>query len=92
MENLLTQPTNLHAGDPEMLVEDTMKGSSGARAAWPSYVSAEDGLGEVEGQGMDARFMAGALDIVETRERVENKRVRLLEDRGLTCMFVCLEG
>ena len=39
-------------------------------------------LGEVEGQGMDVRVMAGALDIVETRETVEKKTVRLLEERG----------
>ena len=69
-----------------MLVEDMIKGNELAKAAWPNYAMAEDIVEDARKINLPVLVIAGALDRVETRERLEGEVLGNL--KGAEMVFV----
>ncbi|KAL3454171.1 Alpha/Beta hydrolase protein [Aspergillus insuetus] len=91
--NVLANPDNLNETDLETVVRDSLSGNPLAKTAWPSYGMEEDVSKAVNNvlstlaTRIPVCVLAGELDIVEPRERVEKEVCRFLEDAGADVSF-----
>lgn len=77
---------NLSDDDVKKLVEDIQLGNEGAKHAWPAYGMAEDYSKEISKIRVPVRVVAGALDKVETVERLRGEVVEKIA--GATLIIV----
>lgn len=77
--------------DEDLAVEDSLSGAKAAKEAWPSSGMAED-VNLCEGAGMKIVVLAGELDVVETKDRVEVEVVERLQSSGYDVSFRVVEG
>jgi pimeloyl-ACP methyl ester carboxylesterase len=96
--NVLTNPDNLSELDLETVVRDSLSGNPLAKTAWPSYGMEEDISKAAKNvlsnlaTRIPVRVLAGELDIVEPRERVEKEVCQFLEDAGADVSFRVVDG
>ncbi|KAL3490070.1 Alpha/Beta hydrolase protein [Aspergillus germanicus] len=96
--NVLAKAENLNETDLDTVIRDSLSGNPLAKTAWPSYGMEEDISKAVENalSKLDAnlrvRVLAGELDIVEPRERVEKEVCQFLEDAGADVSFRVVDG
>jgi pimeloyl-ACP methyl ester carboxylesterase len=96
--NVLANAENLNETDLDTVIRDSLSGNPLAKTAWPSYGMEEDVSKSVEnvlsklGTNLRVRVLAGELDIVEPRERVEKEICRFLEDAGADVSFRVVNG
>ncbi|KAL2817906.1 Alpha/Beta hydrolase protein [Aspergillus cavernicola] len=92
--NVLSSVEHLSEGDLDIIVRDSLSGNPLAKAAWPAYGMGEDITDEVSGAllalsaaGIQVRVLAGELDVVERKDRVESEVCRFLEGSGVMVSF-----
>jgi pimeloyl-ACP methyl ester carboxylesterase len=96
--NVLANPDNLNETDLDTVTRDSLSGNALAKTAWPSYGMEEDVSKAVKNvlsrlrTNLRVRVLAGELDIVEPRERVEKEHCRFLEDAGAVVSFQVVDG
>ncbi|KAJ0422003.1 Alpha/Beta hydrolase protein [Aspergillus carlsbadensis] len=96
--NVLANVDNLTETDLETVVRDSLSGNPSAKAAWPSYGMEEDISQDVKkvlatlSTKIPIRVLAGELDIIEPRERVERGVCQFLGDAGADVSFRVVEG
>ncbi|KAL2863201.1 alpha/beta fold hydrolase [Aspergillus lucknowensis] len=101
LANVLAEGRNLTETDTQNVVRDSLSGNALAKAAWPTYGMAEDVSEDVKhvfqssparGVSIHVRVLAGELDIVEPRERVEKEVCQFLRDAGARVSFRIVPG
>ena len=98
VENVLANTEKLDDSDIEMAIRDSLAGNPFAKKAWPSYGMQEDvssvvktALLSTQGR-LPATVLVGELDVVEPKERVEDKVVRYLKDSGIQVSLKVVKG
>lgn len=96
--NVLAGVQNLDHDDMELVVRNSLIGTRLAKEAWPAYGMEQDISHDVKvalgplAKGIKVRILAGELDVVEPRERVQTQVCRFLEDAGVQVSFRVLPG
>ncbi|KAJ7639782.1 Alpha/Beta hydrolase protein [Mycena polygramma] len=88
--------SNVGANERRLLVDDCVGGSENARMAWPKYGTQEDyenlASGTAEGLKIPVVVVVGALDKIETAERVDERVAQVLRRAGASVTKTVLEG
>ncbi|CAK49092.1 hypothetical protein CBS115989_6873 [Aspergillus niger] len=99
VENVLSSVQNISGYDMELVVKNSLAGSTLARDGWILHGMQEDitsALDEVstqlEGRKVKVGVLAGADDIVENKDRVEKEVAGALTQRGFEVQFEVLGG
>ncbi|PYH65936.1 alpha/beta fold hydrolase [Aspergillus vadensis CBS 113365] len=99
VENVLSSVQNISSDDMNMVIRDSLAGSTLARDGWILHGMQEDitsALDEVStrlvGRKVRVSVLAGAEDVVENKDRVEKEVVGALTQRGFEVQFEVLEG
>ncbi|GKZ31511.1 hypothetical protein AbraIFM66950_012207 [Aspergillus brasiliensis] len=99
VENILSSAQNIASEDMDLVVRDSLAGSTLARDGWILHGMQEDitsALDEVSarlaGRKVKVSVLAGAEDIVENKDRVEMEVVGSLARRGFEVQFEVLHG
>ncbi|KAL3461729.1 Alpha/Beta hydrolase protein [Aspergillus heterothallicus] len=96
--NVLANIATLDENDITIVVRDSLSGNSLAKAAWPSYGMEEDISQDVKRvltssvPKLRVRVLAGELDVVEPKERVEKELVAFLEEAGANMSLRVVKG
>ena len=101
LQNVLSDITKLDDTDISSIVRDSLSGNSCAKKAWPTYGMEEDissavqvALKALVSSCVEFRVvvMAGELDIVEPKSKVESGTVQFLVDTGIQPFFDIIGG
>lgn len=94
VENVLSSVQNISIDDMNMVIRDSLAGSTLARDGWILHGMQEDitsALDEVStrlvGSKVRVSVLAGAEDIVENKDRIEKEVVGALAQRGFEVQF-----
>lgn len=99
VSNVLSSPELLTQDDIEMLVKDSLAGSALAKEGWLEHGMQEDLIPVLdrisklpETQNVKVRVLAGELDVVEQKNRVQSEVVQNLVARGFNVGFSVVKG
>ncbi|GLB08478.1 hypothetical protein AtubIFM57258_004367 [Aspergillus tubingensis] len=99
VENVLSSVQNISSDDMNMVIRDSLAGSTLARDGWILHGMQEDitsALDEVStrlaGWKVRVSVLAGAEDIVENKDRIEKEVVGALTQRGFEVQFEVFKG
>ncbi|OJI87774.1 hypothetical protein ASPTUDRAFT_185123 [Aspergillus tubingensis CBS 134.48] len=99
VENVLSSVQNISIDDMNMVIRDSLAGSTLARDGWILHGMQEDitsALDEVStrlaGWKVRVSVLAGAEDIVENKDRIEKEVVGALAQRGFEVQFEVFKG
>lgn len=90
--------SDVGADEVRLLVDDCVSGGAHAKTAWPQYGMQEDYEGLLTAPAQDSKLtipvavVVGALDKVETPEKVEERVVRVLKTAGAAVTLTVLDG
>ncbi|CCL99921.1 uncharacterized protein FIBRA_01946 [Fibroporia radiculosa] len=91
VSNVLARRENLSDEELALIVGDSVRAAKVAKEAWPLYGMAEC-IDVPQGSAMDVVVLAGAMDIVETKERVKAEVVDVLLNKGYVVKFRLVEN
>ncbi|KAJ7507136.1 Alpha/Beta hydrolase protein [Mycena galericulata] len=88
--------SDVGADELRRLVDDCVRGSEQAKAAWPNYGTGEDyedlAISGAESLKIPVAVVVGGLDKIETAERVNERVVQVLKKAGASTTMTVLQG
>jgi pimeloyl-ACP methyl ester carboxylesterase len=98
-ENVLSSKESLTGDDFSIILRDSSKGNTFAKDGWLLHGMQEDISLDVKNaglrpaaKGLKIQVLAGELDIVEQKDRVEKDIVQVLRSNGFHVSFTVLKG
>nr|GAT52870.1 predicted protein [Mycena chlorophos] len=95
MRNVLLGPgSKVASATIDVLVEDCLAGDDGAKKAWPEYAMEEDYLRMLDSVQLKipVAVVVGSADVVEPKDNVKRRVVRVLENAGASVSLRILNG